>query len=201
MKRLKYLPINLIAIFALAFCISCERDGYETIILPSKRYVEPIENIVPKSLINKIDNLYLGDDPPIINKRGFIVDPYVLTYSSSPHDSIGYDWGHKLIKFYGQTHDNTITYESIKGGTSVKCRAYIQGSGDNFTVYFNEDKISPSTGSNTKTTAIITGTITDEGINYYTYSYIMVNPDGSSVEKDFIRKFKDKDELAKNYNW
>lgn len=198
MKRLKYLLISLIAVFTL--CSSCEREGYETIILPTKRYSEPIENIVPQSLINKFGKLYLGDDPPNIN-GSYMIDPYVLTYSSSPHDSIGYDWGPKFIKFYGQTYENTISYESIQGGTSVESRAYIQGKGSNFTVYFSENKLSPSTGSITKTSSIITGTKTDDGITYLTYAYIMVDPDGSSVEKDFIRKFKDRDELAKNYNW
>ncbi|MDR2085210.1 MAG: hypothetical protein LBP67_09480 [Bacteroidales bacterium] len=202
MKRIKYLLINLITILTVIVCFSCEREGVDTIILPTERYVVPITDIIPQQLINRVDDLHLGYDPPDIT-GGYIANPYVLTYSTLSHDSIPFNFGNLIFKFSNQTYENTISYESVQGDAEVNSPiAYIQGSGNNFTVYFSENKTSPSTGITVKTHSVITGKVSPSGgIANFKYAYIVADPGNSTIAPNTIRKFKDNDDLAEVYKW
>ena len=199
MKKLKYLLISLTAILIIMVCFSCEIEGEHTITIPTKREVKPIKDIIPQVLINQVV-IHQGYDPPDIT-GGYLISPYKLTYSTLPHDSIGLSWGEKGIKFTKQSYENTIAYESNHGGERVNCPiAYIQGSGNNFTVYFRETKVS-SSGSPVTTAAVISGTKRTDGISDLSYSYIVITPAPGSIPQNSIRKFIDGDYLATNYKW
>lgn len=203
MKRIIKSLTGLITLTAIILiCSNCAQNNVNTIGLPTIRYVEPIEDIVPEALL-KVMNINYGYDPPILN-GGFIAKPYMLRYSSIPQDSIGYIWPSRHVKFFKQAYENTISYESEQGTESVYCpTAYIQGSGDNFTVYFNELRTDNNTGNTLLTASVITGSVTAGGIANFEYGFIMIESDNNHnvVGANTVRVFKDKDNLAQNYNW
>ena len=198
MKKFKYLLISLTAILVILACFSCEREGEYTIIIPTKRDVKPITDIIPQALINQVV-IHQGYDPPNIT-GSYLISPYKLTYSTQEHDSIGLIWSSKAIKFSNQSYDNTISYHSsLAGPEIVSPIAYIQGSGNNFTVYLRETKIDQ--GKTVTTATVISGTKRSNGIENLVYAFAMINPADGSVIAGTMRKFIDGDYLAENFNW
>ena len=101
----------LIMQLASLFFVSCTKNNDTTIILPTIRNVKPLEDILPQELIDVLDTIYDGFDPPIIEGE-FLAEPYKLVYSTEFYDSIGYVWGPKYLRFENQTIDNTIIYNA-----------------------------------------------------------------------------------------
>lgn len=102
--------------------------------------------------------------------------------------------------------NNTIDMVRVQGGGSEWHKgsgAFISGSGNNFTIYF--DMSGESNGIKTKRAFIVSGTKTDAGIKNLTTGFIMKekgpDPDHKLVEVGTYRFFKDKDGMSEATSW
>ena len=101
---------------------------------------------------------------------------------------------------------NTIDYAEVAtSGTaeSTGKGAFISGSGNNFTAYFNTE--GTSNGIYQKTALVISGTKSSTGIKNLYYAFILVekgyDPDGILMDEGYFRVFKDEDGLSVNSTW
>lgn len=110
-------------------------------------------------------------------------------------------------RFMNQNYiDNTIDYQEISGNGSssnIGTGAFISGSGNNFTAFFNN--IGESYGIAQRTALVISGTKTSDGIKDLYYAFVMVEKgDDSShplMAEGVFRVFRDQDGLSVNCTW
>lgn len=169
-----------------------------------------IETIVPPSILDKMKPyipVYEGKNPPIVNGC-FAIDPMITVYCED-QDNGGYDPGEPvistIIKFSNQNNAKLTLDYADKSGTSESMGngAFISGSGDNFTAFFDTE--GTSDGIYYRTALVISGTKTSTGIKNLRYAFVMVDkgsdPENSLMNVGIFRVFKDQDELARNTSW
>lgn len=171
-----------------------------------------IESVVPPAILNKIKPyipVYEGTNPPIIN-GAFLIDPIATVYCEDQGHG-GYNPGDivasKIIKLSNQNNAKlTLDYaEKLVNGSSDATGngAFISGSGNNFTAFFNTE--GKSDGIYNKRAMVISGTKTSTGIENLKYAFIMVekgnDPTGILMNEGVFRVFKDQDGLARNTSW
>lgn len=169
-----------------------------------------IEDVVPPETLDEIEEympIYNGDNPPIV-EGAYYIDPFVAVYCED-YGSGGYAPGAQVnsttIRFYDQnTTFNTLQYSSYATNSSEEgSGAFISGSENNFTAYFNT--VGTSSGISTKTALVISGTKTSSGIKNLYYAFVMVekgeDPSGELMEEGVFRIFKDEDGLSVNTTW
>ena len=178
--------------------LSLRDDRMDDVVPPAVR--EDMEDYIP---------IYDGVNPPTV-EGAFFVNPLVAVYCEDESDG-GYAPGTSVnpiyIQFYNQNKtNNTLDYkEQTQNGSqsSIGEGAFISGQGDNFTVYFNT--IGKSSGIDTKTALVISGTKTADGIKDLYYSFIMVekgpDPDNKLMKEGIFRVFKDEDGLSIPTSW
>ncbi|GAB3542138.1 hypothetical protein [Spirosoma fluminis] len=176
-------------------------------IVPQSGLSQDIRNIVPQTIIDDLRKRGMvineGAKPPKLD--GVIyADPYRLVSPYGPSDA----WREgKVIdsyhyKFYGQTADNKITYDYTNGSDKGKGNgAFVAGNGNLFTI-FSED-VGVSKGINYKTVTIMSGEVTDKGVQAFQYAFVMTEKTGEdpTVEDKLIavgngRIWDDGDQLA-----
>ncbi|MCR8872945.1 fimbrillin family protein [Phocaeicola barnesiae] len=165
------------------------------------------DDVVPPEIRDELEDyitIYNGVNPP--NVEGvYFIDPFDLVYSEDGYDSD--NWASYYIKFSNQNMTyNTIDYAEVAtSGTaeSTGKGAFISGSGNNFTAYFNTEGTSKDIY--TKTALVISGTKTSSGIKNLYYAFILVekgyDPDGILMDEGYFRVFKDEDGLSVNSTW
>lgn len=176
-------------------------------------YSDPrYDNVVPKEIRDKMEeymDIYNGINPPNI-EGSFTIDPMVALYCED-YGHGGYEPGHVVtsqdIRFSNQnSYDNSISYEAHSATTSSyesANGAFISGSGNNFTVFFNTTGY--SSGATYKTALLISGTKTSSGIANLRYAFVMVDdggdPNDKLMEVGVFRIFRDQDELCLPKTW
>lgn len=153
--------------------------------------------------------IYEGDTPPNI-EGCYFVDPFETVYCQdqgnggyNPGDIVSSDY----CRFLNQNASkNTLDFSSISANgnsTSEGKGAFIQGSGNNFTAFFDTE--GATSGITTKTALVISGTKTAEGIKDFYYAFVMVekgdDPNHQLMNEGVFRVFRDKDFLAVNATW
>ncbi len=169
------------------------------------------DDVVPDTIANKLGEyipIYAGINPPIV-EGAFLIDPFVTVYCEDyANDEGGFEPGTKVtsrcIRFSNQnTVENTLDYDSytVSGSSNDSgTGAFISGSGDKFTAFFNT--VGTSSGIYTKEALIISGTKTEEGIKDLYYAFVMVEKGEDSedilMDEGVFRVFKDSDGLSVN---
>lgn len=169
-----------------------------------------IETVIPPTILDKMRpyiTVYEGVNPPIVNGC-FDIDPMITVYCEDENAG-GYPPGEPVIstkiKFSNQNNSRlTLDYAEKSGDSeSVGNGAFITGSGDNFTAFFDTEGMSE--GISNRTALVISGTKTSTGIKNLRYAFVMVDkgsdPDNELMNVGVFRVFKDLDELARNANW
>ena len=168
-------------------------------------------SVVPEEILEKIDDhmpLYSGVNPPNV-EGAYYVDPFVAVYCEDQGNG-GYDPGTFVyslrILFSNQNASkNTLDYNGvdISGSWEEGKGAFISGSGNNFTAFFNTE--GNMYGIYTKTALVISGTKTSLGVEDLHYAFVMVekgdDPDGKLMEEGVFRVFKDEDGMSVNSDW
>ena len=167
------------------------------------------EDVVPDDIREELDDwipIYSGVNPPIVEGTYFI-DPFETVYCEDGEYEPGFIVESYIIKFSNQnTSNNTVDYnERNEVGDAVGAGngAFISGSGNNFTAFFN---VTGSTyGISTKTALVVSGTKSSSGISNLYYAFILVekgyDPENKLMEEGVFRVFKDKDGLSVNTSW
>lgn len=153
--------------------------------------------------------IYDGNTPPNI-EGCYFVDPYEAVYCQD-YGNGGYAPGKIVNSIYCQfLNQNSITGKidfnsvSVTGSETAEGRgAFINGSGNNFTAFFNTNGI--EYGISTKRAVVISGTKTSDGIKDLYYAFVMVekgdDPNHQLMNEGVFRVFRDKDFLAVNATW
>ncbi len=171
-----------------------------------------LDNVVPEDIQDDIEEhmpIYRGVNPPNV-EGGYFMDEVETVYCED-YGNGGYAPGHIVnsmyIRFLNQNMtNNTVDFmESNENGTSVSegNGAFISGSGNNFTAFFNT--IGETDGISTRTALVISGTKSTSGIQNLYYAFVMVekgeDPNNHLMKEGVFRIFKDSDGLAVNYDW
>lgn len=184
--------------------------GYSVRAVRDKEEVdERIEDVIPGEYRDIIDDyipIYDGINPP--NVEGvYYIDPEILTASSLSNDQIGKKYNSEYLKLSEQDMTkNTVKMIRVQGGGSEWAKgdgAFISGSGNNFTIFFNSK--GKSSGVDYVMAYVISGTKTANGIKNYTSGFILkekgADPDDKMVKVGTFRFFKDQDGMSENAEW
>lgn len=171
-----------------------------------------IETVVPDVVRREWGEyitIHEGYNPP--NVEGcYFIDPFACVYCAD-YGNGGYAPGDIVSSEYiNLSNQNnmmlTLDFEEISysgNSYSIGKGAFISGSGNDFTVYFNTE--GESSGISTKIALVISGTKTSTGIKNLEYAFVMVekgpDPSGILMEENVYRVFKDEDGLAVNATW
>jgi hypothetical protein len=167
---------------------------------------EAIESVIPQEYINIIKDyipIHEGTTPPNIEGTYFISPNVLLT------DNVGYEPGKKFaneyVMFYDQTYNNTISMQSTQllGDLSVGSGLFISGSGENFTVYFNEYSTYDD-GSYLTQASIISGSVRNGYLYDYQYAFIVLDDydvNGKYMDSGQYRILYDQDGYSEPTEW
>lgn len=173
---------------------------------------ERINSVVPEDIQEKMEPyipIYMGNTPPNIEGTVF-VDPFSTVYCED-YGNGGYAPGDIVnstyIRFSNQnTVYNTLDIDQTSGGgtaTSTGTGAFISGSGNNFTAFFNTT--GQSSGISTKTALVISGTKVTGGIQNLKYAFVLVekgsDPENKLMKEGVFRVFEDKDGISPLVDW
>lgn len=171
---------------------------------------DKIDDIVPDYIQEKMKSyitIYRGVNPPIV-EGAYLASKFETVYCEDA-GSGGYETGRIISDLYFRfsnqnTSNNTLDYEEKQNDLNSQGKgAFISGSDDNFTAFFNTS--GTSQGISTKTALVISGTKTSSGIKDMHYAFIMIekgsDPDNLLMKEGVFRVFKDADGLAANTTW
>ena len=209
---------------------SCLSDGDDTIIVSgtlessngnnnnqnNKPFVpdqdEGIYRTVPKETVDQLKqhmSIYEDNNPP--NLEGlFLIKPFEMVYCEDNGYKPGDIVAPMLLNLKNQDNNkgtiDIFTREGFSAGSSYG--AYISGSGNNFTIYFNTITDNQSTKGagiiHTTEAVIISGTLTSTGISNLTYAMTMVDKDNDPykelMEVGYYRIASDNDHMSEYTN-
>lgn len=182
---------------------------------------ERLDNVVPPEIQTRLEQympIYTGVNPP--NVEGcYFLDPeetvFCEDYDASTWTKFypGFIVVSNYILFHNQNmQNNTLDYAELgANGNSSKVGegAFISGSGNNFSAFFNTNgEQYDSDHQNTityRTALLISGTKTPEGIQDLYYSFVMVEKFNDIydvlMDENVFRVFRDQDGLSVNATW
>lgn len=170
-----------------------------------------IDNVIPPEIRNQMDpyiTIYDGNTPPNIEGE-YLLSPDELVFDSENDFEIGHIFADLYFKFYNQNmHSNTLDYKEKQGySESTGTGAFISGSGNNFSVFFNTEGIGHKEeyDINYKTALVISGTKDEQGIRNLEYAFVMVDksndPKPYFIPVGAFRVFKDGDNISSYVTW
>ena len=184
----------------LLACVSgCQKED----IAPTSPEELPrrVQDIIPPAILDSMLSLgmpiYPGDDPPLI-EGNYEVTRFVLKSSNRPNDRPGQSFRDYMVTFEGQDNErHEIKVDYINGQESASdIGSVISGSGCQFSVYINFDSVRIN-GASAKFVHVLSGTMTDTGIQGFHYANFMVDdrgdPTGVFIENGQGRVIIDQD--------
>lgn len=170
--------IALCIVFASFACILSSCD--ETLVLSKE-----IKNIVPDSTLTKITDLGMpinkGKKPTNLENY-YKVSPLTLKATSVPNDySPGATFADYKFRLYDQDNENlTIKLDYASGSeTGTGLGGFISGDGKDFSVFVKVHSFSSNQPA--EVLHIISGTLTDEGIENFYFSNFMLDDYGDPL--------------------
>ena len=173
---------------------------------------EGIFRVVPKETVEKIQD-YMpindGNTPP--NVEGvFVLNPLTLIFSEDGTMQPGFLFSPLVLRLTNQNGaECTIDYDGWQMNSSEHGKgAYISGSGNDFTLYFNlegESRSKQGAGIIKTTSAVvISGTVTSSGLSNVIYTYTLVSkendPYNELMATGYYRVTHDDDGLSEYYS-
>lgn len=182
---------------------------------------ERLDNVVPPEIQVRLEQfmpIYTGVNPP--NVEGcYFLDPEETVFCEDYIEGVstyfypGYIVNSNYIRFSNQDmQNNTLDYEEVGANGrsySIGRGAFISGSGNNFSAFFNTDgeyyDDENSVTINYKTALLISGTMISEGIMDLYYAFVMVEKNndvgGILMDENVFRVFRDQDGISYYGNW
>lgn len=193
-------------------------DGFNKYYSEPQSFTTPsrIDQVVPEDIRQTMEpyiTIYEGNTPPQV-EGVYLMSPKTLTFDYTGQYDVGEKFADHYIKFTNQDyHNNTLDYvgeEVYDGRVLSKSEgpgAFISGTGDNFTVFFNVRGTTYFDDYNVDTTEalIISGTMTSTGVKDAEYSFVLISkssdPKPHVINAGDFRVFKDSDGLAETASW
>ncbi len=175
---------------AVVTVISCKKDQEPESKVDENGLTKEIVNFVPDSIIQLMKGmgmpLYTGDNPPIIApnslERKFRINNFTLLTSNIKSESPGKIFSNLIITVKNQDNQNlTIEYyDEVENTTSTSkgSASYIVGQDNMFSIFVKSHNTQPSTNSKADLVIVISGKITDSGIQGLHYANFMLNDYG-----------------------
>ncbi|MBR6264540.1 MAG: hypothetical protein IKR05_15190 [Prevotella sp.] len=168
-----------------------------------------IPDIIPEDFRDVIEDyipIYDGMNPPNI-EGAYFLSPEILIGSSLSGDQIGRKYNSYYQKYGNQDMvNNTIDMVYVSEYESDWAKgsgAFISGTGNNFTVFFNLEGV--SSGIEYKSAEVVSGTKTATGIKNLTHGFIMTekgdDPEHKLVDVGTFRFFTDQDGMSEATSW
>ena len=177
---------------------------------------ERIEQVIPKEILETMEpyiTIYEGDSPPVV-EGVYVISPNVISYDSTNGFDAGDLFADHYLKFSNQDIlKNTLDFEGkeVVDGRTISYEggpgAFISGTGDNFTVFFDVSGTAYFDEYNVDYTEalVISGTLTSTGIKNAEYSFVLTwkgdDPKPYAIKMGDFRVFKDSDGLASKASW
>jgi len=166
-----------------------------------------IEAVIPDAYIDLLSPyipIYEGNTPPDIEGVWYI-SPLELYYDSNGAERDDFNFAPNYVHFYNQTSDNTLSMESTQnlGDYSIAEGVFVSGSGNNFTVYFNEYKTQED-GSWSVMATLISGTKSGSTIKNYREAFIVLDDydvNGKYMDTGDFRVVEDADYTSGKTSW
>jgi len=189
--------------------VTVRMNGDKTLTANFKKIEEVPREIIPDEIRDKIVDkmpLYTGATPPDIIGQ-YLANSEVLVGSSLSYDVIGRGYADLYIAFVmgsnGKLSYQEKTGSGLSSGKSDDVIVEVVGNSNNFTAYFIKTGVTE--GISTKSSVVVSGTLTSSGISNFHYAFVMLetgpDPDNKIVDVNTYRIFKEDDGLAANYNW
>ena len=186
----------------------CLREGIDTIALPFGKIPE---GVIPQEIREQFEEhmpIYEGVTPPDITGK-YLAEPFRLVYTSDGQFSPGDVFAPDYFSFQNQTASGMAMYsESQASGVAVAPEVYVVGNANNFSAYFIAEQTRyddyGDVTSTSKMSTIISGTVTEEGIENFRYAFVMLEKDDpydELMDVNEYRVFEDGDGLAIRYDW
>jgi hypothetical protein len=197
MKKAFFGWMMIASLFVLGIS-SCGKDEEPT------ELSKDIQNIVPDSTLQNIVDMGMvinkGVDPPDIANE-YLASPYELKATTVSNDwSIGTIFADYYFRLYDQDNDKlTIKLDYYNGGENgTGLGGFISGSGNKFSIFVVVN--SEYNGYEAKLIHIISGKITDDGIEDFYFTNYMLDNYGNLgevwIENGEGRVFVDSDGLS-----
>ena len=121
-----------------------------------------------------------GETPPNI-ENAYIGSPFVLKASNISTDEIGHTYSDYYVKFYNQNNSKLTIEMNYKNGpeTGTGIGSYIVGEGNKFSVFV--EVTAEANGSKAKLIHVISGELTEEGINNLYFANFMLDNNGNET--------------------
>ena len=169
-----------------------------------------MDEVIPENIRDKFKDhmpVYTGTNPPNI-EGSYLISPFTVVFCEDGNWDPGYVIDTYKIRFFNQSStDNTINMIDYNaentGAYSRGTGAFISGDGTHFTASFSTEGYSNDIFN--KTSLVISGTKTDNGIEDLYYGFVMVekgsDPDNKLMKTGVYRVFKDGDGVCGPTTW
>lgn len=203
--------ITLILVGLPLLVSSCLKDNSDTVLLPTG---DLSVIVIPEQIRETLGEgmpLYEGTTPPDISGQ-YLCRPMTLVSSSISYDEIGKIYAPQYEYYAGHSTGHIRTYYCEQGSghsTNGDTQLQIIGTGNQFTAYFVSEEWSDRDDDGideswTKQSTLISGILTDEGIEDYHYAFVLldkIDPLERIINVGEWRVFEDGDGLAERYEW
>lgn len=176
----------IFSLIAIVF-VACQKDddNIRTDLLGVNGLPKSVNAIVTQEIINTMKSLgitiYTGDNPPDISGT-YLASPFILKGTIVPNDyEIGKVFADYYATFSDQNNDSlsiALSYSS-SSESGIGIGSYISGTNNNFTVFAKTN--STYNESSAEIIQVISGTITNTGVNNFYYANFMLNNYGDSI--------------------
>ena len=207
-KTVIILAIAVNIVLAMAQCKKESTAGDSVMLLGTEKYVKKLTEIIPEEWQNDFFTYY-GEIP-----QGYIPPNIEGEYTISPKQFVHSNF----VDLFGDLdmylkvtdqHNRVATVEFHEGENLHTDTAYIMGSKQNFSLYFEEKRTLDFYGNLTsvKRVVLITGEKAQEGIKNLRFGSIIleaseeVNPFFGTFVPGWFFIYKDLDGLAENCHW
>ena len=194
--------------FAMTQCKKASTEGDSTILLGTESYVKKLKDMIPEQWQDDFWTYYgeipQGYIPPNIEGE-YAISPKQFVYSNFVDLYGDFDMYLKIT----DQHNRVATVEFYEGENLRTDTAYMMGSKQNFSLYFEEKRTMDFNGdlSSVKRVVLFTGEKTPEGIKHLRFGSIIlevresVSPFIGSFVPGLFFIYRDQDGLAENCHW
>lgn len=203
-------------LFGMLLWSSCTKNDATTIVLiGEERYIDNILTVIPDTLKPVFNTVFgtipEGPVPPKI-EGSYVVDPKQRVQTNIDYWPLTVLEPNVYLKFSEQ-NNGVVTMDLNEATEHLTDTVFVQGRGQNFTVYFVEDKSyevpfdTQSFHVRVKRGVIMKGSVNANGLaNFMIASVIMEAEDDSQgllsqYPPGSFFVYKDGDGLAENFNW
>ncbi len=179
--RIKHLLLLLVPLaLTISLFSGCLKEGDETLVLPTPDGKIPF-SVIPEHLQDSLRGngfvIHEGLYPPMITGR-YKISPMSLHYASDDYTNNFYDL---VMTLTGQYRRGAVSYSEsqVDSVMGLSTDAFVIGEGNDFSMYCFQDVFRTNSLGDTlytcSTATVVSGTLTDGGIQDCQYSSIILD--------------------------